>query len=192
VTTDGSEPVGSFRELRPGVVERATWAGTELEVSSFLHDDLPPDDLTSSVRAVLLADAGLAVLHDPNGAHILPGGRRAPGETIEAALQREVAEETGCAIEHSVLMGFIHFRHLTPRPEGYAYPYPEFCQVVFAARGRVVVPDAVDPDGWERVEFVAMAQLDDLSISPNERMYLQAAVEALGQIGSEDTAPREI
>jgi hypothetical protein len=64
--------------------------------------------------------------------------------------------------------------------------------VVFAARGRVVVPDAVDPDGWERVEFVAMAQLDDLSISPNERMYLQAAVERLGQIGSENTAPREI
>ncbi len=65
--------------------------------------------------------------------HINPGGRREPGESVEATLQRELIEETGWAVRESKFFGFIHFRHLSPRPDAYPYPYPEFVQLLFVA-----------------------------------------------------------
>jgi ADP-ribose pyrophosphatase YjhB (NUDIX family) len=55
------------------------------------------------------------VVRDPHEIHILPGGRRAHGETFEQTAVREVREETGWNVGDLHLLGVKHFHHLSPK-----------------------------------------------------------------------------
>ncbi|MEN9938766.1 MAG: hypothetical protein RLZZ387_5345, partial [Chloroflexota bacterium] len=57
------------------------WGESRLRVGEHLAPELPPDELITSVRAVVLVGDQVLVVHDPHALHILPGGRREPGET---------------------------------------------------------------------------------------------------------------
>jgi 8-oxo-dGTP diphosphatase len=59
------------------------------------------------------------VVRYPTGVHILPGGLRQPGETLEQTVRRKVLEKTVWAIDPPTLLGVKHFRHLTPQPSGH-------------------------------------------------------------------------
>ena len=65
--------------------------------------------LRKSARTILLNDAGLmAVQHlAVPQYHKLPGGGVESGETIEAALMREIQEEVGCACEIMNPLGIV-------------------------------------------------------------------------------------
>jgi ADP-ribose pyrophosphatase YjhB (NUDIX family) len=170
--------------LTPYCVQRTTWGTMRLTCSSFLHDVLPPAQFITSVRAVVCSASGYAVLHNRNGSHLLPGGRLDGDESLDTALRREVLEETGCVVESAHLLGFMWFHHETPKPEAYAYPYPDFVQVVYAAHGRRVIQEPVDPTGWEeRVEFVSRETLQQRSFSRGELLFLEASSAAFGDGG---------
>lgn len=171
----------SFLEkMQPIATATCQWGDSRLTMNAFLHGALPPDELVSSVRAVLVRNAEVAVMHNPGGQHPLPGGRRDVGESILETLHREVAEETGCVIGEPILLGFIHFRHLTPCPEDYRYPYPDFCQVVYAARV-LDVRDVLEPDDWEEhVEFVPYEECATRPFDPIHAAFLVPAMEAVG------------
>ena len=70
-------------------------------------------------QAVIVGDDGIALaLRRELRGWELPGGRALPGETAEEALRREVAEETGLAVEIESLVGEYHrsgFRPHTAR-----------------------------------------------------------------------------
>lgn len=176
--------------LSPRLIESRGWGeGLAFRASCYVHDVLPPEEFVTSARAIVLTDSGIALVHNPDGFHILPGGRREPGESLLETLSREVREETGCEIGNPCLVGFIHFRHLTPRPEDYQYPYPDFLQVVYAARARRTDTESIDPDGWEvKVELMAPAEARRLKLSdafmkqtlvPSEDLYLEEALRIL-------------
>ena len=111
--------------------------------------------------------------------HLLPGGRRDGDEPVEATLHREVREETGWEIGRLRPLGFIHFRHLTPRPEGYAYPYPDFVQLVYAAEAERNTPDAPIVDEWVVASgFVGVDEARGMGIEPGQLRFLE---EALGR-----------
>jgi hypothetical protein len=97
-----------------------------LQVTTYLCDRLPPRELVTSARAVVLRDGCVLVVRDPGGRHIIPGGRCEPDETLEQTVQREALEETGWAVVVLGLLGVLRFRHRSPKPAGYPYPYPEF------------------------------------------------------------------
>jgi 8-oxo-dGTP pyrophosphatase MutT (NUDIX family) len=153
----------------------------KLELQVFITAELPPLEYITSVRAVLFAAGRCAVLRNVDGMHVLPGGRREDGEPLDATLQREVMEETGCTLESITALGVLHFRHLTPRPADYKYPYPDFFQVVFVARGRPTEGFAGDPEHYETmVDFKQPVELDQIELPPYQRVLLAAAMRLLG------------
>ena len=79
----------------------------------------PEEPLIRCVGAVVFDPFGRLLLvkrgHEPEkGKWSLPGGRVKPGETDEAAVQREIQEETGL----SVIVGPLVGRICRPAPKG--------------------------------------------------------------------------
>lgn len=146
-------------------------------MTSFLCRELPPRELVTSARAVVLGAGGVLAVRDPTGVHILPGGRRQAGETPEQTVRREVLEETGWVIDPPRLLGAKHFRHLTPKPSGYRYPYPDFFQVVYVAQAHRFDPGGREAGGYELgAEFRPTAEVQRLPLLPSERVFLTAAL----------------
>jgi 8-oxo-dGTP pyrophosphatase MutT (NUDIX family) len=129
--------------------EQAEWPPVQLRVRTYLTTTLPPLDLVSSVRALVRKGDQILVVRDPVSVHILPGGRREPGETLMQTLEREVLEETGWSIRDARLIGLAHFQHLTPKPAEYRYPYPDFLHLVYVATADRYDAGKREIDGYE-------------------------------------------
>jgi len=163
----------------PQTQESAVWGGGThpLRITAYLGHELPPLAYVTSVRSVVFHDATALVLRDRDGLHILPGGRREPGETIEETLRREVLEETGWTLRAPTLRGFLHFHHLSPRPPGHPYPHPDFVQVVYMAQADAYDPDARAADDYELgSDFRPLATVRTLALTAHEQLYLATAL----------------
>lgn len=162
----------------PLVTEPQAWGDAlRFDVAVYLGTELPPPPLVTSVRAIVRRADTVMVLRDHVSRHILPGGRREPGESPEETLRREVREETGWSLGPLEALGFMHFHHLTPRPPGYAYPYPDFCQIVYAAWAVDLDESAIVADEYVRgTEFVPLAAVPAVALSHRERLLLGAAL----------------
>jgi ADP-ribose pyrophosphatase YjhB (NUDIX family) len=164
----------------PQAREDAIWgAGTmPLQIAAYVESRQPPLPYVTSVRGLVFRTESLLVLRNADGTHILPGGRREPGETLEDTLLREVLEETGWTIRSLHPLGFLHFHHLAPKPEGYSFPHPDFIQVVCMAQAAVYQPEARLPDDNEiEARFLRIGEVHSLSLSAGERLYLATALE---------------
>jgi ADP-ribose pyrophosphatase YjhB (NUDIX family) len=153
------------------------WGQHHLRQHTYLCPQLPPLTYITSVRAIILRDDHVLVVRDPESVHILPGGRCEPGETLEQTLHRELLEETGWTLTQTTLLGFKHFHHLAPAAPNYPYPYPDFIQVVFAARACEFRPEAKEIGGYElEATFRPAAEVANLPLSNGEHRFLTAAL----------------
>ena len=157
--------------------DTVSWGDLRLRETAYLSASPPADESITSVRALVLKDGAVLLVRDPTEVHIIPGGRREAGESYEETARREVLEESGWHIEALRLLGFKHFRHLTPKPPGYRYPYPDFTQLVYGARATTRDPTALTHDYELGTEFVGLddARLQDLP--EYQKKYLSAAAQ---------------
>jgi 8-oxo-dGTP pyrophosphatase MutT (NUDIX family) len=164
----------------PQVREEVRWGELRLYVATYLCTRLPPVELITSARAVMLHAGQVMVVRDPVSVHILPGGRLKAGESLEQALRRELLEETGWVIDQPHLLGIKHFRHRDARPADFAYPdhlYPDFFQAVHVAHARSFHPAARELDGYELdAAFQPVADVQRLPLPPSEQLLLGAAL----------------
>ncbi len=78
-------------------VDEFTYAGRQAQALWRPAPFMPPRGRVTQCSALCLSDDGLALLVSKDGQHwALPGGRPEAGESLEAALRREVREEV-CA-----------------------------------------------------------------------------------------------
>ena len=148
---------------KPEFVETAKWGDLRLQVTTFVSEDLPPLDFVSSVRAMVTNEQSevLMCVSGDGETHIVPGGRREAGETLQETLKREILEETGWFVEIGKQIGFWWFHHLTPKPEGYRYPYPDFLQIIHHAKAiRHAGVEAVPDDYEKSIGFVSFEQAE--------------------------------
>lgn len=161
--------------------ESASWSDghIRLRMRGYLSDMLPPLEYVTSSRSVVFREGAVLVQRDKDSTHILPGGRREPHESPEETLHREVLEETGWVLAVPKLIGFLHFHHLTSKPLGYEYPYPDFVQVVYVSNAVTFIPDARLDDGYELESvFRSIAEVQGLSLSECQQQFLNAALQS--------------
>ena len=123
-----------------------------------------PDDplpVVACVGAVVLAPRGRLLLirrgHEPGrGLWSVPGGRVEPGESVAAAVEREVREETGLAVRAGAEVGRVRV------------PGPGVVYDVVDLACTLLDPDAspVAGDDADAVTFAGPADLDRLRCTP--------------------------
>ena len=164
-----------------GAREVARWGANgeiELRISIHLADEPPPLDLVSSVRCLLFRGDELMVLRNRSvDAYIVPGGRREGDESLDQTLRREVGEETGWTFRDPELLGFYWMHHVTPKPPGHPFLYPDFLQPVYLAeadqhRPELFVADDYDLGGG----FRPLDEVRKLTLSPGELLLLDEAL----------------
>jgi ADP-ribose pyrophosphatase YjhB (NUDIX family) len=166
--------------------ESVTWADghIELQLTTYITEAIPPMEFVTSVRCLVFREDTVLVQRDLDGMHVLPGGRREGDESIEQTLRRELLEETGWTIDAPQLLGCVHFHHLTPRPAGHVYPYPDFVQVVFMAEAaRYLAERMVDDEYLVESVFRPVAEARELALTPGQRLLLDAALKRRTSFG---------
>lgn len=159
------------------VTEVYDWPAARFQVNTYLHSAPPSDEFITSVRAVVLRGDTVLVVQDPDGRHILPGGRREAGESYTETAIREVLEETGWQVTIGPLLGVRHFDYLTPKPPHINAPYPAFAQLVYVAQAVSYHPEAREQGGYELgAEFVPLTQIEPIPLLESDRLFLQAAL----------------
>jgi ADP-ribose pyrophosphatase YjhB (NUDIX family) len=87
-------------------VERIDWEGRTVTATWQPPPFRPSRRLTTQALGLCFTADGQIVLVTGDGEHwTLPGGHPEPGETLEAALAREVAEEACARVVESVYLG---------------------------------------------------------------------------------------
>ena len=100
------------------------WAWADLDAR--FSTRLPPDHLVQSIHIVGFVGDRITVCRSHDGEWFLPGGTREPGESVEQAVDREIAEEAGAhrvgplhwfGAHHCVSRGSAPYRPHLPHPE---------------------------------------------------------------------------
>ena len=147
-----------------------------LRVAGYLGEELPPLEYVTSVQSVEFREGNVLVVRNLDEVHVLPGGQRARGETLLDALKREILEEPGWTLDVTDTLGFIHLRHLGPKPPSFPYLYPGFAQVVFLSEAVEHLPESVLPDVLEiEVAFRTVSEARGLDLILAGRLFLDAA-----------------
>ena len=105
------------------------------------------------------------------GFYTLPGGRVEFGETLHAALHREIAEETALTIE---IAGLAAWREVLPTTEGGGH----FVILSFSARWRECEP-ALNEE-LDDFQWIAPDALGELKTTPGLLEVLRSAQRVLG------------
>jgi 8-oxo-dGTP pyrophosphatase MutT (NUDIX family) len=172
--------LAEIRALASDATEQWHWPtiGQHFDVSAYLTTMDPPPELVVSVRAIARRGDRVFVFDSEGGTHVLPGGRREPGESPDAALAREIREETGCTIVGTPgRLGLLHLHNLSPLRDDprYKYPYPDTLQWVF---GVEVTGEALPSDDpfVDNGRFVTIEEARRSVSSAVERLFLDAAL----------------
>jgi 8-oxo-dGTP pyrophosphatase MutT (NUDIX family) len=157
--------------------ETVDWGEMRFDVHTYITDQLPPLDLVTSVKAIVLNERNVMTVRDPERIHILPGGRRERDEELEETLVREILEETGWEVSKPRLLGTKHFHHFTPKPLEYSYPYPDFLQIIYVAEAFRYNSAARQTNGYElSAEFRPLQEVQSLNLDASEQALLLRAL----------------
>lgn len=119
---DATHPPARRRDLAVAAPAEVTievfwappWSASRALLSWLAPQHAPADEQVGRAEAVAFTPDGriVAVAEDEAGLWSFPGGRREPGESLDATLRRELREEACVTVRGSDLLGFQRFAHL--------------------------------------------------------------------------------
>jgi mutator protein MutT len=118
------------------------------------------------VAAALIEEAGkFLVTQRPPNTHLalyweFPGGKREPGETLEACLKREILEELNVFAEVQALAG------------EYTYDYPDRRVILYFYRCRIL-NGSPEPKGCHDLKWVAPSEMNEADFPPADISIIQ-------------------
>ena len=129
-------------ELVLGIERDVAFLPKPNEVALVLSDELPPAAAVTAAFGLVFDGDCLLLTHlrDATRAWDLPGGHVGPGETPDAAMQREMYEETAVHVARPWLFAYQRLSILRPKPAGYPFPYPHSYMVFYRAVVRRIDP----------------------------------------------------
>jgi 8-oxo-dGTP diphosphatase len=113
-----------------------------------------------AARAVLHNDKGqVAIMHfTKNGSYKLPGGGIDKGESIEAALRREIREETGYEITNVLELGIVE-------EDRYIYGMHQTSYCFTATIGKFVGTELTEKEAAQGMELVWFDSIDEAIVA---------------------------
>lgn len=147
----------------------------------FFDDPAAPaaNSVVPSVVALVCDDQGriLMIHRTDNDLWALPGGGHDVGESIGQTVVREVAEETGIAVEVERITGiYTDPRHVIAYDDGEVRQQFSIC---FTAR--MIGGEPRTSSETSEVRWVAPADLDGLNIHPSMRLRIEHALADRGE-----------
>jgi 8-oxo-dGTP pyrophosphatase MutT (NUDIX family) len=152
------------------------------EIALVLDDALPPIHLVTSALALAFDGERILMTNLNARGWDIPGGHLEVGETPEAALQREVLEETGATLSNVRLLGYQRITLHAPCPPNYRYPFPDSYQTLFFATVAELLPFSPTEETRKRALFTPDEALALRWVQENREMY-DAAVAFLHKEG---------
>jgi hypothetical protein len=161
----------------PLVDFEAVWPLARLRGRTFIGGDFP-SELLISARAVVFKGSKVVVVDEIHGErHIEPGGGIEPGETIEQAVRREVAEESGWTVGELKSLGFHFLEPLTPTPPLPTRRWGPMVHAVFVTEGVSYSRGARDMTQIKTGSRLTSIRRAFAQLRENEAMLLRAAME---------------
>lgn len=136
-----------------------------------------PNSIVPGGSAVVVDDQGRVLLHRrrDSGLWSLPSGVMEVGETMAAAVAREVVEETGVTVEIVGLVGiYSDPRHVIAYSDGEVRQQFNIC---FRARPVAGSPHATDEAS--EVRWVSPGEFGSLDMHPTQRLRLGHALDEM-------------
>jgi 8-oxo-dGTP diphosphatase len=170
---------------RPAADDHVWWANGTLPLRStlYLSESVPPLDVILSVRCVVFDGDTVLVMRDVDEQHIVPGGRREKGESLEETVRRELFEESGYALREPHPLGFVHLHRLAPVPEGDVYPHPDFFWLIrYADVGEYQPEKQIEDPELIEIQWIPIREALKLPMRYGQATMLEAASQARGGI----------
>jgi hypothetical protein len=167
-----------LQQRMPLVDFEAVWPSARLRARTFIGDfDFPPELLTSA-RAVVFKGSRVVVVDEMHGErHIEPGGGIEAGETVEQAVRRELAEESGWTVGELKPLGFHFLEPLTPSPAHSTRRWGPMAHAVFITEGVGYSRAARDMNQIETGSRLTSIRRALAQLPENEALLLRAAVD---------------
>src|SRR5579871_2244051 len=116
------------------------WGQQPVRLSAWRCTRLPTDAPITSVHIVGFCGDRVLVVRDRKGLYGFPGGRLEPGETLEAALERELYEEACAHLEPEYTLFAVLKIECTAQLPGRAYPHAYSYMAMYAGVIRAMEP----------------------------------------------------
>lgn len=129
-----------------------------------------PNSIVVAVTAFVQDEAGriLLIRRTDNDLYAIPGGALEVGETLTQAVQREVTEETGIAVDVTSLIGvFSNPQHIIEFTDGEVRQEFSIC-----FRARPIGGNLRTSEESNEVLWVTPADLDSLNLHPSIRLRI--------------------